>query len=144
MRNYVNKVLDFLSPKGKLSRKGFICIFICAIVSVELFRFLSIYLCEPFEYRIMLSINITETFGQIGLLTGFFPLTALMLYDGTDAAAVWGYDVGYGFLVEAIIADVLYILYIFQCIKRCHDIGRGWWWCFIPLFNPWWLLFKKV
>ena len=50
---------------------------------------------------------------------------------------------GYWFLTEAIIVDLLYVLYIIQCIRRCRDLGKKWYWCFVPFFNPLALLFHK-
>lgn len=30
-------------------------------------------------------------------------------------------------------------LYIAQGVKRCHDLGKPWWWFFIPFFVLWML-----
>ena len=39
--------------------------------------------------------------------------------------------------------DILFVLYIFQCFKRCHDIGKSGLYCLIPLWNPVALLFCR-
>lgn len=71
------------------------------------------------------------------------PLSALVLIDCTWSSYVWGYEVGYGFLIESLIADSMFIIYIIQCIRRSHDIGYTWTYIFKPLGNPIVLLFAK-
>ena len=71
------------------------------------------------------------------------PLVALVLIDCTLSSYTWGYEVGYGFLIECIIADFLFIIYVIQCIKRSLDLGHGWSYILKPLYNPYALLFAK-
>lgn len=42
-----------------------------------------------------------------------------------------------------VISFALWIWYLFQSIKRCHDLGDSGWYVLIPLFNPFALLFLK-
>lgn len=44
-----------------------------------------------------------------------------------------------GQLLSIFISIPLYI----QDIKRCHDLGKSGWWIFVPIFNPFFLLFEE-
>ena len=37
----------------------------------------------------------------------------------------------------------LVILMCLQSIKRCHDLGKSGWWIFMPIYNPFFLLFAE-
>lgn len=146
MKDIRRKILDFLSPKGKLSRRGFICIFICAIISVVLIAHLTnqlFYLLYYPCWRFSFSLGLVEIGVFMALLTGCVPLMVYFLVDLMYVSFIWAYNFGYLFLVETIFVSLLYVLYIFQCIKRCHDLGHRWYLCLIPLYNPFWLLIGK-
>ena len=145
MKEHVNRLFRFLSPKGKENREGFIVTFLCAVASVLLISWVSgnlRYLNDTDSY-LNLYIYIYYCIGIVGLLSGIVPFNILLLAYCTYGSIHLAYEVGYWFFMEAIVVDVLYVLYVFQCIRRCHDIGRGWKSSFIPLFNPWVLVFKK-
>ena len=145
MKEHVNRLFRFLSPKGKENREGFLITFLCAVASVLLISWVSgnlRYLNDTDSY-LNLYIYIYYCIGIVGLLSGIVPFNILLLAYCTYGSIHLAYEVGYWFFMEAIVVDVLYVLYVFQCIRRCHDIGRGWKSSFIPLFNPWVLVFKK-
>jgi uncharacterized membrane protein YhaH (DUF805 family) len=145
MKEHVNRLFRFLSPKGKENREGFLIIFLCAVASVLLISWVSgnlRYLNDTDSY-LNLYIYIYYCIGIVGLLSGIVPFNILLLAYCTYGSIHLAYEVGYWFFMEAIVVDVLYVLYVIQCIRRCHDIGRGWKSSFIPLFNPWVLVFKK-
>jgi tetratricopeptide (TPR) repeat protein len=35
------------------------------------------------------------------------------------------------------------IFMLSQAVKRCHDLGNSGWFCLIPIFNPFWLMFAE-
>ena len=145
MKEHVNRLFRFLSPKGKENREGFIVTFLCALASIMLFGWVSVrlwYLYDSYPF-LNLDLYIYCCIGIVGLLSGIVPFNILVLAYCTYGSIHLAYEVGYWFFMEAIVVDVLYVLYVFQCIRRCHDIGRGWKSSFIPLFNPWVLVFKK-
>ena len=145
MKDIRRKILDFLSPKGKLSRRGFICIFICAIISVVLIAHLTYQLFCLLYYpcwRFSFTLGLVEIEVFIGLFTGCIPLMAFFLVDLIYVSFIWARDLLYSFFIGAIFVSLLYVLYIFQCIKRCHDLGHRWYFCLIPLYNPFWLLIE--
>ena len=139
--------IAFLSPKGRLGRKGFACIFICALLSVELFFYLACFLKMLYDptpdFKFNVSVKMSEILGLAGLLTGFAPLPLILLYDAAYVSWIMAYTVGYGFFAEAILLLVLYVLYLFQCVKRCRDMGRSWYFCLIPFYNPFVLLWRE-
>lgn len=145
MKEHVNRLFRFLSPKGKENREGFVITFLCALASIMLFGWVSVrlwYLYDSYPF-LNLDLYIYCCIGIVGLLSGIVPFNILVLAYCTYGSIHLAYEVGYWFFMEAIVVDVLYVLYVFQCIRRCHDIGRGWKSSFIPLFNPWVLVFKK-
>lgn len=147
MKELANKLIRSLSPRGKENREGFIITFLCAVASVDLLCWVSgqlwlLYDPDPY-WKFNFYVSICSYIGIIGLLSGIVPLNILILAYFTYESISLASEVGYWFFMEAIVVDVLYVLYIFQCIRRCHDIGRGWKSSFIPLFNPWGLLIQK-
>ena len=145
MKEHVKRLFRFLSPKGKENREGFIVTFLCALASIMLFGWVSVrlwYLYDSYPF-LNLDLYIYCCIGIVGLLSGIVPFNILLLAYCTYGSIHLAYEVGYWFFMEAIVVDVLYVLYVFQCIRRCHDIGRGWKSSFIPLFNPWVLVLKK-
>ena len=147
MKELANKLIRFLSPRGKENREGFIITFLCAVASIELLSWVSgqlwlLYDPDPY-WKFNFYVSICSYIGIIGLLSGIVTLNILILAYITYESIRLASEVGYWFFMEAIVVDVLYVLYVFQCIRRCHDIGRGWKSSFIPLFNPWVLVLKK-
>ena len=140
------QLIMFFSPKAKLGRKGFAVIFILAIILFLLFVEIAWqlwFLYDPHPYwKFNFSMNLSTFLCRIGLLFGILPLVALVLIDCTWQSYVWGYEVGYGFFVECIIADLLFIIYVIQCVRRSFDLGHGWTYI-LPLCNPIALLFGK-
>lgn len=136
-----------LSPRVKLGRKGFAIIFILAIILLQLFVEIAWqlwFLYDPYPYwKFNISMNLSTILSEIGIIFGILPLVALVLIDCTLSSYTWGYEVGYGFLIECIIADFMFIIYVIQCIKRSLDLGHGWSYILKPLYNPYALLFAK-
>ena len=136
-----------LSPRVKLGRKGFAIIFILAIILLQLFVEIAWqlwFLYDPYPYwKFNISLNLSTILSEIGIIFGILPLVALVLIDCTLSSYTWGYEVGYGFLIECIIADFMFIIYVIQCIKRSLDLGHGWSYILKPLYNPYALLFAK-
>ncbi len=136
-----------LSPRVKLGRKGFAIIFILAIILLQLFVEIAWqlwFLYDPYPYwKFNISLNLSTILSEIGIIIGILPLVALVLIDCTLSSYTWGYEVGYGFLIECIIVDFLFIIYVIQCIKRSLDLGHGWSYILKPLYNPYALLFAK-
>ena len=140
------QLIMFFSPKTKLGRKGFVVIFILAIILFQLFVEIAWqlwFLYDPHPYwKFNFSMNLSTFLCGIGLLFGILPLVALVLMDCTWQSYMWGYEVGYGFFVECIIADLLFIIYVIQCVRRSFDLGHGWTYI-LPLCNTIALLFGK-
>ena len=138
---------QLLSPRVKLGRKGFAIIFILAIILLQLFVEIAWqlwFLYDPYPYwKFNISLNLSTILSEIGIIFGILPLVALVLIDCTLSSYTWGYEVGYGFLIECIIADFMFIIYVIQCIKRSLDLGHGWSYILKPLYNPYALLFAK-
>lgn len=135
-------------PNATLRRKGFFITFFLAILSVlfleevtALLYYTTYGLFPDWKFNIALSINLWM--GWFSLITGLWPLTTLLLYSSNTTAFIWGYEVGYVYAIEAIIVDILYILYMLQCVRRCHDLGKKWYYCLLPFYNPYVLLTRK-
>lgn len=136
------------SFRGNLNRSGFIMLFFLTILSVFLLFGLTVQLFyytyslfPNWQFNMVLSMGLWM--GWFSLITGFWPLTILLLYSSTSTAFMWGYEVGYVFAVEAVVVDMLYILYMLQCVRRCQDLGKNWYYCLLPLYNPFVLLTRK-
>ena len=133
---------------SRVERKGFIIIFFLAILSVLFFEeltallYYTTYSLFP-DWQFNLIMSITLWMGWFSLITGFWPLTILLLYSATSTAFIWGYEVGYVFAIEAVIVDLLYIIYILLCVRRCRDLGKKWYYCLLPLYTPFVLLTRK-
>ena len=149
MNRFVNWLKIIVSPKGRLSRRGFIVVFLCAIVSIKVFALIAYLLWLHYNQYSEWSFNVNllfcKLFGWIGLIFGFIPLAVYALSACVIDSFKWGYEVGgYSFFVESLIVVAAYIIYMIQCIRRCHDLGRKWWFCLIPFYNPFVLLFGKT
>ena len=141
------KLIKHLSPKERLGRRGFAVIFILAIIFFLIFVEIAWqlwFMYDPHPYwKFNFSMNMSTFLGGVGLFFGILPLSALVLIDCTMTSYVWGYEVGYGFLIESLIADVMFIIYVIQCVRRSHDIVCKWTFIFKPLCNPLAFLFVK-
>ena len=148
MKKFCNWLKIMTNTKGRLGRKGFILVFICALVSIKIFALIAYILWLHYihysEWLFNVSLLVYKLLGWIGLICGFMPLAIYVLPACVIDSFKWGYEEGgYGFFVESLVVVAAYILYIIQCIRRCHDLGRKWWFCLIPLYNPFVLLFGK-
>ena len=147
MNGIITSLKKIVSPKERLGRKGFSLVFLSAILSILVFAFIAIILWPPFDgfpnlkFNLNLLICVIEAFFCI--ITGVVPLSVFLLWIYALSTFCWGPNIGYGFFLETIMIAVFYVLYIIQCIRRCHDMGRSWWFCLIPLYNPFALLFSK-
>lgn len=146
-QQFVMTLKSLVSPKERLGRKGFLIIFFCAIMALFVFAVIASrlwFLYDPFpDFRFNMCLSLTFFGGCFALVSGLWPLVLFLLYSATSVSFLWRHEMGYWFLTEAIIVDLLYVLYIIQCIRRCRDLGKKWYWCCIPLFNPFALLFHK-
>lgn len=142
MKSYTYQLLDFLSPKGNLRRRDFAILFTCAFLFLQILPSISFKLYQPY-LTFNLFVELNYIVGTVGLLGGILPLNILLLALDAYEAIRWRHEAGYGFIILAVVVDIMYLLYIFQCIRRCHDIGKKWYFCLIPFYNPWWLLLKK-
>ena len=137
------------APKGRLGRKGFLLVFISALVSIEVFAFLTfqlwlLYGHLPFVGNIKFELNICEFIGWFCIISGMVPLAVLFLGLCVIDSFIIGCRTGFIlFFIETVIVALFYVLYIIQCIRRCHDMGCKWWFCLIPLYNPFMLLLGK-
>ena len=82
--------------------------------------------------------------GWLCLISGIVPLSVLLLCTFAIDTFSYGPDIGFVFFLETIMIAAFYVLYMIQCIRRCHDLGRKWWFCLIPFYNPFVLLFGKT
>lgn len=147
MKQFINWLKKLVSPGERLSRKGFFFVFLCAMVSIKVFSIIAYLLWLNYDHSMLWKFNVNllvcKSFGWFGLISGIMPLAVYSLTACVIDSFKWGYDVGYSFFVESLVVVAAYILYIIQCIRRCHDLGRKWWFCLIPFYNPFVLLFGK-
>lgn len=47
------------------------------------------------------------------------------------------------FVMTLLLSFIISIPFYSQGIKRCHDLGKSGWWIFVPIFNPFYLLFEE-
>ena len=131
---------EFFSLRGKMGRLGFFLTLVCALVLTEFFCIIAYQLWllyEPYPcFKFNVNVNLSWFFGLLGIFSGILPITVLILIDCTYMSLVWGGTYGYGFLIEAIVIDVIFVFYIFQCLKRCRDLDVSFWYCLVPLYNP--------
>ena len=143
----MNRLKKLVSPKERLGRKGFFLVFLSAILSIFVFAFIAVILWPPFDgfpnlkFNFNLLICVIEAFFCI--ITGVVPLSVFLLCIYAFGTFYWGTTIGYRYFLETIMIAAFYVLYIIQCIRRCHDMGRSWWFCLIPFYNPFALLFGK-
>ena len=148
MNRLVNWLKKFVSPGERLSRKGFIFVFLCAMVSIKVFAIIAYILWLNYDHYSYWKFNVIllfcKLFGWIGLICGIMPLAVYALSACVIDSFKLGYEVGYSFFVESLVVAAFYAIYMIQCIRRCHDLGRKWWFCLIPFYNPFVLLFGKT
>ena len=147
MNCLVSCLKKIVSPKERLGRKGFFLVFLCAVLSIFVFAFIAIILWPPYDGFLNLKFNYNLLICVIAaffcIITGIVPLSVFFLFLYALGTFRWGPEIGYGFFLETIMITAFYVLYIIQCIRRCHDMGRKWWFCLIPFYNPFVLLFGK-
>lgn len=147
MKKFCNWLKRMANPKRRLGRKGFILVFICAFLSVLRFALITSLLWLLYDntphwmFNVALLIFILE--GWFCLISGIVPLSVILLCAIAIDTFSYRPDIGFGFFLETIMIAAFYVFYIIQCIRRCHDLGRKWWFCLIPFYNPFALLFGK-
>lgn len=147
-KKFVNWLKTMTNPKGRLGRKGFILVFICAFLSVLGFALIATLLWLLFDNTPHWIVNFGLVFlvldGWLCLISGIVPLSVLLLCTFAIDTFFYGPDIGFVFFLETIMIAAFYAIYMIQCIRRCHDLGRKWWFCLIPFYNPFVLLFGKT
>ena len=142
----INMFKRLFTWKGRINRSEFIITFILGIILIHVFAYLAssmFYQHYPFNnprFNMVLSFDIPLVI--IGFVTGLLPLTYI-LYDINQMVIRWNGIYGTEFLPLMIIVDILFVLYIFQCFKRCHDLGISGLYCLIPFWNPFALFFLR-
>lgn len=135
----------FFSFRGKMGRLGFFLTLVCALVLTEFFCIIAYQLWllyYPYPcWQFNVNVNLSWSFGLLGIFTGILPITVLILLNCTYMSLAWGGTCGYGFLIEAVVIDVMFVFYILQCLKRCRDLDVSFWYCIVPLYNPMAFLF---
>ena len=133
--------------KGRINRSEFIITFVLAIVITHIFAYLAysmFYQHYPWgNLRFNISMSISYMVTILGFIFGLLPLLMFNLYCINDMVLQWNGVNGTEFLPLMLAVDILFVLYIFQCFKRCHDIGKSGLYCLIPLWNPVVLLFCR-
>lgn len=144
MGKILRALLRFLSPKGKLSRKGFLLVFICAIISVVVLLELGYFFWYQEENFPNGKFNILMTFmfitTEMSFFFGLMPVLAWLLWDSISSSLAVD---SIPLLITSLFAGFLLVVYIFQCMKRCRDMGVNVLWCFVPIFNPFVMLVMK-
>lgn len=132
--------------KGRINRSEFIITFILGIVLIHMFAYLAnveFYQHYPWGN---IRFNITMNIGYMFTILGFIfclPLLIYNLYIMNKLVILWNGVYGTEFIPLTIAVDMLFVLYIFQCIKRCHDLGVSGLYSLIPIWNPFALLFLR-
>lgn len=136
--------LEFISPKGKIGRIRFAIVYVCALVGIILLTELTSYLWyleDPFPNgQFNLVLGFVGTVALLAVFFGVVPMLVWLLYDAIYTSII--YD-NYALLILSVVAGLMFLLYVFQCMKRCRDMGYSVWCCLIPVFNPFVMLIVK-
>ena len=104
----------------------FIITFILGIVLIHMFAYLAnveFYQHYPYgNFKFNVNLNFFYSFAILGVIFGVMPLLIFNLYSMNKLVIQWNGVYGTEFLPLMIAVDILFILYLFQCFKRCHDI----------------------
>lgn len=134
------EVKRFFSPKGELGRMGFLVTLFFVWVLSGFFSMIAsqLWLLEnPFpSFTFNLNLSFSNLLGLAGIYSGILPLTIWVLIECTYMSFEYAGMYGYGFFIEMLVADVLFVFYILQCFKRCRDMNTSPWACLIPIYNP--------
>ena len=133
--------------KGRINRSEFIITFILGIVLIHVFVYLAnvvFYQQYPYgNFKFNVNMSFFYSFAILGVVFGVTPLLIFNLYSMNKLVIQWYGVCGTGFLPLMIAVDILFVLYLFQCIKRCHDLGDSGLYSLIPIWNPLALLFLR-
>lgn len=125
----------FVPTRGKIERWEMWAFF---LLITEGAMFLSCLIPTGFKDGIVILFLLL--YHLFSMFTGVLPISIFFVLYSTWVAPqynIW-------LLPVALFCDIALYVYIVQCIKRCRDLGKAWWWAFLPIFNPYWLLFKKT
>ena len=125
----------FVPTRGKIERWEMWAFF---FLITEGAMFFSCLIPTGFKDGIVLAVLLL--YHLFSMFTGVLPISIFFVLYSTWVAPQ--YDVW--LLPIVLLCDMTLYIYIVQCIKRCRDLGKAWWWAFLPIFNPYWLLFKKT
>ena len=136
----INMFKRVFTWKGCINRCEFIITFVLAIVLIHVFVSLAFdmfYLHYPFNnMRFNLSLSFFYPLTVLGFVLGVIPLLLSNLFYINKSVIQWRGVYDTDFLPLMIVVDILFVLYIFQCFKRCHDLGKSGLYCLIPFWNP--------
>lgn len=142
----INMFKRLFTWKGRINRSEFIITFILGIVLIHMFAYLAnveFYQHYPWgNFRFNITMNIGYMFTILGFIF-CLPLLIYNLYIMNKLVILWNGVYGTEFIPLTIAVDLLFVLYIFQCIKRCHDLGDPGLYSLIPIWNPLALLFLR-
>ena len=131
---------EFFSLQGKMGRLGFFLTLVGALIMTEIFCMIAAqlwYLYDPYPcWQFNVNVNLSWTFGLLGMFSGLLPITLLILLSSNYTTLVWAGTVGYGFFIETLVIDVFFVFYILQCLKRCRDLDVSLWYTIVPIYNP--------
>ena len=143
----INMFKRLFTWKGRINRSEFIITFLLGIVLIHLFTYLAnveLYQHSPYgNFKFNVNLSIFYSFAILGVVSGVMPILAFNLYIMNKLVIQWYGVYGTEFLLLMIAVDILFVLYIFQCIKRCHDLGDSGLYSLIPIWNPLALLFLR-